>query len=182
MKYFLPLLGVSLLQFTVFAQQNKIDSLLQLVNSQEEDTIKINYLNELYWEFKNIGEYNKGLHYGNTLLKLASTIESQTEVLILKKNIQKQVTACYNCIGNIYSDQSRLNKATKKAIGGLTPDDQHFETHHITLFKGDSFIFSLMDMLTNLVEKKTKSLHQKTQTNTDRNSAFNHERKRKASV
>ncbi len=30
-------------------------------------------------------------------------------------------------------------KATKKAIGGLTPDDAHFETHEIQLQQGDTF-------------------------------------------
>jgi len=34
-------------------------------------------------------------------------------------------------------------KATKKAIGGLTDDDQHFDTHNLKLLKGDTFyIFS----------------------------------------
>jgi serine phosphatase RsbU (regulator of sigma subunit) len=30
-------------------------------------------------------------------------------------------------------------KATKKAIGGFTPDDQHFESHEIQLNKGDTY-------------------------------------------
>lgn len=34
-------------------------------------------------------------------------------------------------------------KATKKAIGGYTEDEQHFDTHQLQLAKGDSFyIFS----------------------------------------
>ncbi len=33
-------------------------------------------------------------------------------------------------------------KATKKAIGGLTEDDQHFDTHEIKLQQGDTFYLS----------------------------------------
>jgi serine phosphatase RsbU (regulator of sigma subunit) len=34
-------------------------------------------------------------------------------------------------------------KATKKAIGGLTPDDQHFQSHEVLLSEGDAiYIFS----------------------------------------
>lgn len=56
-------------------------------------------------------------------------------------------------------------KATKKAIGGLTADDQHFDSHEIQLTKGDTFyIFSdgYADLFNGINGKKltTKKLKQ----------------------
>src|ERR1035437_233743 len=59
----------------VFAQQNKIDSLLSLLKTDKEDTNKVLHLNRISKEYINIGEYDKGLVYCKQALVLAQNLE-----------------------------------------------------------------------------------------------------------
>jgi hypothetical protein len=65
---------LSILLFVkVTAQQNTIDSLHQLLATTREDTIKVNLLNQLSWNFSET-KPDSNLFYGNQALELSKKI------------------------------------------------------------------------------------------------------------
>ena len=88
--------------------QNNIDSLLKLIKTDPADTHKVKHLYKLCAEYKNIGEYNKGLFYGKQALVLAQNLD-----------FQKGVAQSYNSIGNIYNNQDNYPEALKNYFAAL---------------------------------------------------------------
>jgi tetratricopeptide (TPR) repeat protein len=104
------LILVLLLNLSSFAQvQNQtIDSLQNLLSTANHDTTKINTLNELSWEFKNMGDYEKAMQHTNDALQLIQTSK-------FSKNLggffRKAEATTFNNIGLIYHNKGNYDKA-----------------------------------------------------------------------
>jgi len=57
-----------------FAQNKTIDSLLTVLNTAKEDTVKVNVLNALSWQSYLIGNYDKEMSYAEEALKLSEKL------------------------------------------------------------------------------------------------------------
>lgn len=113
-KYFLLLVIFFSLSFvdhrgvSSFAQNRQMDSLLTLLTTDKSDTSKVNHLIALCEGYRNIGDYNKGLKYGNEALKLTNLIASK-----------KYKASAYNNIGNIYYSIGNYSLALKNYTASL---------------------------------------------------------------
>jgi len=92
----------------LFAQNQKIDSLLTLLKTDKEDTNKATHLYKLCDEYKLVSQYDKGLNYGKQALMLSQT-------LAYKKGIAK----AYNLTGLIYMYQGNYALALQNAFSAL---------------------------------------------------------------
>ncbi|MES2396410.1 MAG: tetratricopeptide repeat protein [Bacteroidota bacterium] len=114
LKYFLLLVIFFLLSFldhrgvSSFAQNRQIDSLLTLLITDKSDTSKVNHLIALCEGYRNIGDYNNGLKYGNEALQLTNFIA-----------IKKYRASAYNNIGNIYYSKGNYTLALKNYTASL---------------------------------------------------------------
>jgi len=63
-----------LYSFALNGQSNAIDSLKKKLQTQKEDTSKVNVLNDLGWAFIKVSSYDSALHYANRALSLAEKI------------------------------------------------------------------------------------------------------------
>jgi tetratricopeptide (TPR) repeat protein len=102
---------LNLIQLHSFAQkqgQALIDSLLLELPKAKEDTNKVKILTKLCNNFQLIGEYDKGLKYGNQALNLSKKI-----------NYKKGIADSYNNIGNVYWRQSYNDKALENYFASL---------------------------------------------------------------
>jgi len=88
---FLPLLG--------FSQQDKIDSLLNLIESSKEDSNKVNLLNQLCQQYRN-DDPEKAMKYGNLAISLAEVLE-----------YKRGIAASYENFGRIYRNKGEYNEA-----------------------------------------------------------------------
>jgi tetratricopeptide (TPR) repeat protein len=102
--------------YILFAQNNKIDSLIHELQKAKEDTNKVNILNYLGSESGRIGEYKNARDYAEEAKELA-------DKLSFKKGIAR---AC-NVIGLIYYIQGNYSEALKN----------HFESINIKEKIGD---------------------------------------------
>src|ERR1700757_708646 len=75
----------------LLAQNPKIDSLLNLLKTDKQDTNNVIHLNKLCNEFSFVGEFNKGLNYGKQALALAQN-----------SAYKKGMATAYNNLGNMY--------------------------------------------------------------------------------
>src|ERR1700757_3172891 len=84
------------------AQNREIDSLLILLKTDKEDANKVNHLNKLCIDYRNIGNFTDGFDYGKQALALAQKI-----------NFKKGIAQSYNGIGLIYQYQGNYPEALK---------------------------------------------------------------------
>ena len=104
-----------------FAQQNngsalfttKIDSLLSLLKTGKQDTNKVNHLNDLCREYKNIGSYDTALYYNNIALQLSQKI-----------NFHKGVANAYGGMGNVCGLKGDYPKALDYYFKALKIDEE----------------------------------------------------------
>lgn len=82
-----------------FGQTKALDSLKKVVKTQK-DTILINTLNNISWEFKNSSKLDSALIYAKKALKLS-----------LENNFQKFASNSYNYIGSAFEAKSNLDSA-----------------------------------------------------------------------
>src|SRR5687767_9866536 len=87
-------------QQLLFSQANPIDSLLALLAKDKEDTTKVDHLNSLTFEYKEVGSYDTSIIYGNTALQLAQ-----------KLNYKKGIGEAYGFMGTSYYYQADYPKA-----------------------------------------------------------------------
>jgi len=131
-----------LCSISCFSQDASIDSLFQVLNKLKEDTNMVKTLDELSWEFYQLGEYEKCILYANkaktssekinynkgissayTMIGHAlynqgnypGAIENHFAALKLKEQAgdKKAVSNSYNNIGNIYDSQGKYAEALK---------------------------------------------------------------------
>ena len=86
----------------------QIDSLLSLIKNDKEDTNKVIHLYKLSVEYKNIGEYDRGIQLGKAALDVGKKID-----------FRKGVASAYNNIGRIYADQGNYQKALENYSASL---------------------------------------------------------------
>jgi len=97
-----------------FAQQNeKIDSLLNLLKNGREDTNKVNHLCKLTRECEFTGNFEIGLSYGKAALELAQ-----------KLNFKKGIANAGSNLGNIYLGQADYAKALDHYVNALKIDEE----------------------------------------------------------
>ncbi len=90
------------------AQSQEIDSILKLIKTDKEDTVKTIHLISIGIEYTRHGDYSKGLEYGKSGLALAK-----------KLNFTKCIASAHNNIGLIYSDQGNYPKALESYFSSL---------------------------------------------------------------
>src|SRR5580692_191507 len=88
--------------FPGHAQTKTIDSLQQVLRTQQEDTSKVNTLNELAYEFTNFADSQKSLQFARQALSLSETI-----------NYKKGKALSFFRIGICYSSNGNLAEANK---------------------------------------------------------------------
>ncbi|MGZ3862561.1 MAG: ATP-binding protein [Bacteroidia bacterium] len=91
----------SIILVGVKAQNLYADSLVRSLKTSREDSEKVKTLNELAWEFS------------STDLKRAAGYCNQSIILATKLNYFKGRSSAYNTLGNIASDEGKLNDALK---------------------------------------------------------------------
>ena len=91
--------------FTCHAQ---IDSLVNLIKTDKEDTVKVMHLISLSRKYNDIGEFKKSLPYSKQALELAQ-----------KTGFKYGITKSYNSIGIIYMLQSNYPEALKNYFAAL---------------------------------------------------------------
>lgn len=119
MKRILFLILFFIYQSFLFAQNGKIDSLLQLLKTDEADTNQIIHLNQLCWEYIIISNYDSAQLYGNIALQLATVIASEAKQSVIKQTAQKATAVSYYNIGAIYYSQGIYDKALKNHFTSL---------------------------------------------------------------
>jgi tetratricopeptide (TPR) repeat protein len=90
------LLAGLLFPFIVFAQQSKIDSLYKVLKKVSEDTSKVNALNQLSYEYENIGKFGTA----DSTAKKALSIATGANYLTGQAGAYKQIGATYEDQGN----------------------------------------------------------------------------------
>ncbi len=124
----------------VYAQSTKKDSLLSELkknkssfsNISGEDTIKIELLNDLSWEYYKCYKTDSALYYGNASLELATAIlnsiknnsSTSEKSLTILKTAQKGVTASCQSLGNIYREQGDPAKALEYYLKALKASEE----------------------------------------------------------
>jgi len=102
-----------------FSQQNEIDSLLNIIKKDKEDTSKLHDLNNLAWEYDYISSYDSAMLYANSAMQLSNVMLKATTDPAVKKTIQSGEAFTYNIIGLIYSDQGNYPEALKNHFASL---------------------------------------------------------------
>ncbi|OFY87021.1 MAG: hypothetical protein A3F72_06060 [Bacteroidetes bacterium RIFCSPLOWO2_12_FULL_35_15] len=131
--------------------RSAIDSLRILLQNEKEDTVKVNYLNELASGYENIDSYDTALIYAYQALRLAQQLKfkkgtSKAYTLLGNTNMAKcnydkalenhlaawkineemgdkiGISASYNNIGNVYYAQRNLDRALENHLASLKID------------------------------------------------------------
>jgi two-component system, sensor histidine kinase and response regulator len=106
--FFTALLGALLFPSLLFAQTNKLDSLLNIVSTMPDDTSKMNTLHEIGYEYYKIDKSKKTLEYATKELMLAQ-----------KLNNKRGIGAAYLNHGIFYLENRKYDLALyydKKAL------------------------------------------------------------------
>ncbi|MBA3665353.1 MAG: tetratricopeptide repeat protein [Bacteroidetes bacterium] len=107
-KSLLIVLVIFFLQFSLYGQQNKVDSLKNILRTAKEDTNKVNTLNKLGREMELSGDYEKGINYAKEAIQLGEKI-----------NYKKGIAAAYKSHGNINIYQGNYAEALKYYFASL---------------------------------------------------------------
>ena len=94
------IIGTLLSGTGAFAQQRKIDSLVQLLKLDKEDTLKAIHMIKLCWAYKNISKYDSALYFGEKGKSLSE-----------KLNYRKGVANALRNIGGTYYQQTNYSEA-----------------------------------------------------------------------
>ena len=98
-RLILFLLLLPLFSFGQKEGQAKVDSILNVLPTTKQDTLRVKLLNELSYTYDNINP-ESGLKYGHEALQLAK-----------KLKWANGIGMAYKCIGNNYSTKSDFKKA-----------------------------------------------------------------------
>ncbi|MCW3083230.1 MAG: hypothetical protein JWP12_596 [Bacteroidetes bacterium] len=92
------------------AQHESIDSLINVVNTTQNDTLKIQTLNTLSLDLVDAADYVGALKYARQLLQVSAQVEKSPNraIAIVGKKGKGQF---WNCIGQVNLSQSKLNAA-----------------------------------------------------------------------
>ena len=118
-KYILFSMTICFCQFTLFAQQNKIDSLLTKIKTNKTDTNQLIQLNNISKEFESIGSYDSSIKYANSALQLGYLILKKYTDNIHKISVEKNTAISYNTIGLVNKNTGNYPEALKKYYSAL---------------------------------------------------------------
>ncbi|MES2286391.1 MAG: tetratricopeptide repeat protein [Bacteroidota bacterium] len=137
-----------------FAQNKNIDSLLNLLTIDKPDTSKVNHLNKLSREYKNIGEYDSSLKYGNKALALASSLRIGNKI-----GWAKGIAQSYTNIGIIYRNNGNYNEALKKHFAALKINENIGDKKAIALsYSNIGFIYWNQGHISEALKNSSTSL------------------------
>jgi tetratricopeptide (TPR) repeat protein len=122
----LTLLLSAIITSNLQAQNKNIDSLLILIKTDKADTVKVNHLDKLYWEYKKIGLYDSALKCANQELLLSQQL-----------NIKKMIANSYNNIGIIYKHQDNYPIAIDYYFKALEIADELKDESREAIFLGN---------------------------------------------
>lgn len=136
------------LSVSVWAQQEELDSLQQLLHKQADDTSKVNTLNELSYVYYQTAVYDSELYYAQQALNLSQKLNWKRGMAVSLKNIgsacddmgnnsdalyyygralnifssiddKSGVSACYNNMGLVYRTIGNFSEALKNHYASL---------------------------------------------------------------
>jgi len=111
-KYFFLLILASLIGYSLVAQQNKIDSLLNILKTSKADTLQVNVLNGLARQFLRKDSV-KGFQYVEQALQVAEKIE-----------YKKGIAETYSVIGNAYSMKNEYGNSIANYLKSLKVNEE----------------------------------------------------------
>ncbi len=112
-KILITIFNFGLITLNCCAQNNIIDSIGILFKAEKSDTIKIDHLNNLCWEYRKIGLYDTAMQLGNKALQLSQQL-----------NFKKGIANSYSNIGVVYWNQSNYPKALDYYFKALKLDEE----------------------------------------------------------
>ncbi len=92
----------------IIAQNSAIDSLQNLLKNATQDTSRVNLLNNICLELKNIGDYDKATEQAKQAIAIAT-----------KNNFKRGEADAYNNIGVIHANKGDLDKALEYFLKGI---------------------------------------------------------------
>ncbi|NUM51079.1 MAG: tetratricopeptide repeat protein [Flavobacteriales bacterium] len=96
----LHILLLGIMPFSLFSQQTTlIDSLQNLYNKATHDTIRVELLNDLSWEWNTV-DYNKAKRFANKALQIS-----------LNNNFQRGIATSYNMLASVYDYSAKYDSA-----------------------------------------------------------------------
>lgn len=136
------------LSVSVWAQQEELDSLQQLLHKQADDTSKVNTLNELSYVYYQTAVYDSELYFAQQALNLSQKLNWKRGMAVSLKNIgsacddmgnnsdalyyygralnifssiddKSGVSACYNNMGLVYRTIGNFSEALKNHYASL---------------------------------------------------------------
>lgn len=119
-KHIFLILAFCLCHQFASCQKNNIDSLINLIHNDKEDTLKLIHLFQVSDESETIGNYPDGLLYGERALNLANSILSENKLEKTTERVTKKIKSkTYSNIGIIYFDQGNYPEALKNHFASL---------------------------------------------------------------
>ena len=122
-KYIVPVFLLLLYSFAINGQNNVIDSLRRVLQTQKEDTIKVNTLNALGTALTNISDLDSALKFANQALALSESI-----------NFKKGQAKAYGIIGLIYQTLGNYVTARNNYLAGIKFFEELNDKSHIAYF------------------------------------------------
>ncbi len=157
--------GSDILHSFSFSQQNKIDSLLNILKTAKEDTTKVNLLNGICWEYKDISpdtaqiyslqslelskkiNYKQGIatSYNNSGVVFAykgdndKSLENFFKSLKMQEEIgnKKMIANMYNNIGIIYKNKGDYAKSIEAHLKSLAVKEELKDKEGMALSYGN---------------------------------------------
>src|SRR5210317_1794304 len=107
-KIILSIIALTVI-FGAFGQSSSvIDSLELVLKTAKEDTVKVNRLNLLSEEYRNISDFENAMQYAESSLGLADRL-----------NYNKGIADSYTNIGLVYYDQGNFPEALNNHFASL---------------------------------------------------------------
>jgi len=132
-----------------YCESSIIDSLEQTLNNNMPDTQRVFCLNELCWEYKVIGGYNKGLFYGK-----------QAESISRKKNLEKLLSTTCTYMGICFYKMGDYSNALKYHKEGLELKEKLKLSEGIAISLGHlATLYSDISDYTKAIDYHLKSLN-----------------------
>ena len=101
-----------------FAQSHAVDSLKGVLNTEQEDTNKVNTLNKLCEVLWRIGSYNGSMVNASLALELEEKIISSPDSILVKAG-ENGMARTYKAMGVIYRHLGNYSKALEYDLKAL---------------------------------------------------------------
>ena len=106
-------------QSSVYAQQHRIDSLLNYLNQTIDDTTRIKSLNRLVQAYNTIGDYEKAMEKAKITIELSEKFLANNPPKKTETVLEMDRGKAFNNIGTIYKNQGNYPKALENYFEGL---------------------------------------------------------------